>query len=84
MVRGAPLFTAKFRPSATLRAPAPIPIATGEAVYTSWDFKRLLDQRAIDVVQPNLSMCGFVRVGREIARDGRRSLADLANGSLRA
>jgi D-galactarolactone cycloisomerase len=50
-----------------LRARAPIPIATGEALYTAWDFKRLLDQRAVDVVQPDLSMCGGIRVGREIA-----------------
>jgi D-galactarolactone cycloisomerase len=50
-----------------LRARAPIPIATGEALYTAWDFKRLLDLCAIDIVQPDLSTCGGLRAGREIA-----------------
>jgi D-galactarolactone cycloisomerase len=44
-----------------------IPIATGEALYTAWDFKRLLDLCAVDIVQPDLSMCGGLRAGREIA-----------------
>jgi D-galactarolactone cycloisomerase len=52
---------------AALHERSEIPIATGEALYTAWDFKRLLDQRAVDVVQPDLSLCGGLRAGREIA-----------------
>ena len=32
--------------------------ATGEALYTAWDFKRLLDLSAVDIVQPDLTMYG--------------------------
>ena len=62
-----PLPPLDFDGYAVLRARAPIPIATGEALYTAWDFKRLLDLRAVDIVQPDLSLCGGLRAGREIA-----------------
>ena len=62
-----PLPPLNFDGYAALRARAPIPIATGEALYTAWDFKRLLDLCAVDIVQPDLSMCGGLRAGREIA-----------------
>ncbi len=51
-----------------LHAQAPIPIATGEALYTAFDFKRLLDDRSVDVVQPDLSLCGGLGEGKLIAR----------------
>ena len=56
-----------FEGYAALRARAPMPMAAGEALYTAWDFKRLLDLCAVDIVQPDLSMCGGLRAGREIA-----------------
>jgi D-galactarolactone cycloisomerase len=62
-----PLPPLDFEGYAALRARAPMPIATGEALYTAWDFKRLLDLCAVDIVQPDLSMCGGLRAGREIA-----------------
>ena len=62
-----PLPPLDFNGYAVLRPRAPIPIATGEALYTAWEFKRLLDLSAVDVVQPDLSMCGGLRIGREIA-----------------
>ena len=62
-----PLPPLDFEGYAALRARAPMPIATGEALYTAWDFKRLLDLCAVDIVQPDLSMCGGLWVGREIA-----------------
>lgn len=46
---------------------SPIPIATGEALYTAYDFKRLVDRRAVDVLQPDLSLCGGFWQGRAIA-----------------
>jgi D-galactarolactone cycloisomerase len=62
-----PLPPLAFDGYAVLRSRAPIPIATGEALYTAWDFKRLLDLSAVDIVQPDLTMCGGLRAGREIA-----------------
>src|SRR3712207_7332608 len=41
-----------------LHRTSPIPIAAGEALYTAFDFNRLLERRAVDVVQPDLSLCG--------------------------
>lgn len=46
---------------------SPIPIATGEALYTGYEFKRLLDRRAADVLQPDLSLCGGFWQGRIVA-----------------
>ena len=46
---------------------SPIPIAAGEALYTVHDFQRLLERRAVDVVQPDLSLCGGFWQGRRIA-----------------
>ena len=44
-----------------------MPIAAGEALYTAYDFKRLVDRRAVDVLQPDLSLCGGFWQGRAIA-----------------
>ena len=46
---------------------SPVPIATGEALYTAFDFKRLVERRAVDVLQPDLSLCGGFWQGRIIA-----------------
>nr|WP_283949589.1 mandelate racemase/muconate lactonizing enzyme family protein [Limobrevibacterium gyesilva] len=46
---------------------SPIPIATGEALYTAHDFKLLVDRRGVDVMQPDLSLCGGFWQGRAIA-----------------
>ena len=32
-----------------------IPIATGERMYTRWDFKSLLASGAVDIIQPEIS-----------------------------
>ncbi len=45
----------------------PVPIATGEALYTVFDFKRLLDVGGVDVIQPDLSLCGGFWQARRIA-----------------
>ena len=44
-----------------------IPIATGERHYTRWDFKRLFEQRAVDIIQPDLSHAGGITEVRKIA-----------------
>ena len=45
---------------------APVRIATGEALYSVFDFRRLIDNRLAAVVQPDLTLCGGFEVGRMI------------------
>jgi len=44
-----------------------IPIATGERLFTRWDFKRLLEQGAVDILQPDLSHAGGITEVKKIA-----------------
>ena len=44
-----------------------VPIATGERLYTRWDFKPILEADAVDVVQPALSSAGGITEGKKIA-----------------
>ncbi len=44
-----------------------IPIATGERMYTRWDFKHLLTSGAVDIIQPDLSHAGGIWEVRKIA-----------------
>lgn len=43
------------------------PIATGERLFSRWDFKRLLAEGGVDVVQPDLSHAGGISEVRRIA-----------------
>lgn len=36
-------------------------------MYTRWDYKRLFDQKAVDIVQPDLSHAGGIWECRKIA-----------------
>lgn len=44
-----------------------IPIATGERMYSRWDFKRLLQDGYVDIIQPDLSHAGGISEVRKIA-----------------
>ena len=44
-----------------------IPIATGERLYTKWDFRKLLEAGAASILQPDLSHAGGIFEGRLIA-----------------
>ncbi|WP_435102945.1 mandelate racemase/muconate lactonizing enzyme family protein [Halarchaeum sp. P4] len=55
-----------------------IPLAAGEAYYGRFAFKRLIDDRLVDVVQPNLARCGGLSEARRIA-----SMANTANVAVR-
>lgn len=46
---------------------ANIPIATGERLFSRWDFKRLLNLGCIDIVQPDLSHAGGITEVKKIA-----------------
>ncbi|HBG76382.1 MAG TPA: galactonate dehydratase [Clostridiales bacterium] len=50
-----------------LRTHTVIPIATGERMYTRWDFKDILQDGAVDIIQPDLSHAGGIWETRKIA-----------------
>lgn len=50
-----------------LRTHTTIPIATGERMYTRWDFKSILQDGAVDIIQPDLSHAGGIWETRKIA-----------------
>ena len=50
-----------------LRERTDVPLAAGEAHYGRFEFKRLIDDRLVDVVQPNLARCGGLSEARRIA-----------------
>lgn len=49
-----------------LGAKAPIPVAAGEAHYTVFDFKRLIETGGVDVLQPDIALCGGLDQARAI------------------
>lgn len=60
----------------TVRSAVDVPIAGGEAVYGRFDFETLLDERAVDVVQPDVCKCGGLSEARLIA--GMATTANVA------
>lgn len=50
-----------------VRAHAQMPIAAGESEFTRFDFRDLIAHRAVDVLQPDLAICGGITEGRRIA-----------------
>lgn len=51
---------------AELARRAPVPVATGEALYTLFDFRRLIEGRLAAVLQPDLALCGGLDVARTV------------------
>jgi len=45
----------------------PAPIATGERMYSRWDFKSILQAGYVDIVQPDLSHAGGISECKKIA-----------------
>jgi galactonate dehydratase len=43
------------------------PLATGERLYTRWEFKNLLKEGIIDIIQPDLALTGGILEGRKIS-----------------
>ena len=55
------------RGQAEIRAATDIPIASGESEFTRFDFRDLIEIGAVDVLQPDLAICGGPTEGRRIA-----------------
>ena len=53
--------------TARLRKELRTPIATGENLYGITQFSELFDQDAVDIIQPDLLVCGGLLEGRKIA-----------------
>ena len=52
---------------ARLRQQMQIPLATGECLYTRWEFLDLLAAQAVDIIQPDVCVCGGLLEMRKIA-----------------
>ena len=45
----------------------PIPIATGERLYSLYQFKQLIDSKAVSLIRPDLSLVGGITQAKKIA-----------------
>jgi len=43
------------------------PIATGERLFTRWDFKKIFEQGVVDIIQPDVSHAGGILECRKIS-----------------
>ena len=55
------------RGMAEVRASTHVAVAAGESEFTRFDFGDLVERRAVDVLQPDLAICGGPTEGRRIA-----------------
>ena len=52
---------------ATIYPYTSIPLATGERMFSRWDFKTILSQGVVDIIQPDVSHAGGISEMRRIA-----------------
>ena len=62
-----PVLCENMEEFAEIRRAANIPIATGERLFTKYDFKRLLQTGGVDIIQPDLSHAGGITEVKKIA-----------------
>jgi galactonate dehydratase len=62
-----PVLSENLESLAALAGYVTTPIATGERLFTRWDFKRLFEQGAVDIIQPDLSHAGGISEVKRIA-----------------
>jgi len=62
-----PLRPENMEAMADVRAKARVPIATGEMLYTKWEFRDLLRVRGADIIQPDVCCCGGLTEIKKIA-----------------
>ena len=63
---------------AKVRDKVNIPVATGERLAGQHAFRSLIDAGAVDIVQPDLAMCGGFTVCRKVAAMAQSRYIDLA------
>jgi len=62
-----PLLSENMEGIAELSRRTSIPIALGERLYSRWDFKKVFEGRAVDIIQPDISHAGGITECRKIA-----------------
>ena len=62
-----PLSPHDLKGYADLRTKTSIPLAGGENAFTRYAFKEIIDQRAMDIIQPDLCCCGGITEAMKIA-----------------
>ncbi len=62
-----PLRPENVEAMAFVRSKSPVPIATGEMLYTKWEFRDLMKEKAVDIIQPDICCCGGVTEIKKIA-----------------
>ena len=51
----------------TLKQKIQIPLATGECLYTKFDFRQILNKQAADIIQPDICLAGGIMELKKIA-----------------
>lgn len=64
--------------AAEVRAATTVPIAAGESEFTRFDFRDLLEARAVDILQPDLAITGGLTEGVRIAALGSACQKEVA------
>jgi galactonate dehydratase len=62
-----PLRPENFQAMADLHRKCPLPIANGEMMYTKFEFRDLIAAGAVDILQPDLLLCGGIMEAKKIA-----------------
>ena len=62
-----PVLSENFEAFSTLASYTAAPVATGERLFSRWDFKRLFEQGAVDIIQPDVSHAGGITEVKKIA-----------------
>jgi L-alanine-DL-glutamate epimerase-like enolase superfamily enzyme len=57
-----------FEEYSAVRRHSPVPLAAGEQLATFWEIDRFIRGGCVDVIQPDLTRCGGLTVGRQVAR----------------
>lgn len=68
------------RALADLRASTNIPIAAGQMEGHRWRLRELVDQQAVDILQPNVTYCGGYTEARKAAHLAQTFNLPIANG----
>jgi galactonate dehydratase len=62
-----PLRPENMEAMAYVRSKSSVPIATGEMLYTKWEFRDLLRLKGADIIQPDICCCGGITEMKKIA-----------------